>query len=83
MGASDANGEPIINEGNGFSFDALSSVLATGTTVNLNTMAGLKYEQYNTSYSGAKSTGSMISYLASLSETRIGGGTYGNVYNPS
>lgn len=36
----------------------------------------------NSGYTGNGSTDSMISYLNGLSETRIGGGTYGQVYNP-
>ena len=31
----------------------------------------------NNGYTGAGSTESMVSYLSSLAETRIGGGTYG------
>lgn len=79
---SDASGEPIINTGNGVLVDSLTSVLATGANVNLNTINALKYTQVNSGYSGAGSEASMVSYLSTLAETRVGGGTYGQIYNP-
>jgi hypothetical protein len=55
----------------------LTSALATGANVNLNTINALKYTQMNTGYTGTGSSDSMVSYLSTLSEARIGGGTYG------
>ena len=57
--------------------------LSTNADVNLNTLPAYRYEGLSMGYSGAHSNESLVAQLASLPESRIGGGTYGMVYNPS
>lgn len=51
--------------------------LSTNADVNLNTLPAYRYEGLSIGYAGSHSNESLVAQLASLPESRIGGGTYG------
>lgn len=75
-------GEPVTNIAGSSPFNAIGPALAN--TFNLNTSALCSVEALaGTSYTGVRQVNDVGHTLSSTTETAIGGGTYGAVYNPS
>ena len=75
-------GEPITNIAGTAPFTAIGP--ASANTFNLNTSALCSIEALaGTAYSGGRQVNDVGHTLSSTTETAIGGGTYGAVYNPS
>jgi hypothetical protein len=81
--AIDAFGEPIFNRGSATSVTTIVDSGSTALDLNLNTAPSIRYASMDYGYTGGRGGTSIVGNLASAVETKIGGGTYGSVYNPS